>query len=292
MSNKIKKLKKGLKDAFCEIARLDAELSEIKKNPILNIERVDKITSPFDTVTVNLGSGLSNFDEKEAEEFELGKWYKSKEDDNFLLYVLDILDLDNVRGYGFDKYKQWNDDDSEHGWCLRNKVLATEEEVENALIKEAKKRGFSTLGNKFVSSIDDGGHVRVISPFCGESVDNINKFYFDVDGYLRYKERINVDDGLCSNPAIFKDGVWVDIVTEPKEHHEEIDWSKPAQLVCNVDRNIKTILLAKNAYNSKYFSGTCVKECINDNTKIGEVYFRNKKDWQIYTGEPITLSND
>src|SRR5690606_8251726 len=84
------------------------------------------------------------------------------------------------------------------------------ESKEEQLIKEAKKRGFLTEGNEFYSCFDDKNELRIIKPYDSESEINL---YIDVCGYLRYDDGLNneYNCGLCSNPAIYKDGVWAEI---------------------------------------------------------------------------------
>lgn len=49
----------------------------------------------------------------------------------------------SIMGYGFNQYGKWESDDKEYSWGSgKNLVLASEEEVKEALIKEAVKRGF------------------------------------------------------------------------------------------------------------------------------------------------------
>ena len=98
-------------------------------------------------------------------------------------------------------------------------VKATTQEVEQALINEARRRGFLKRGNSFNSVFSDGAMKRYIEPFKCHS--NIN-LYMSGDGYLRYKDGISTSDGGCSNPVIFKDGVWAEIIDEKAELRQEI----------------------------------------------------------------------
>lgn len=90
------------------------------------------------------------------------------------------------------------------------------ENKEEQLIEEAKRRGFLREGNEFYSCFDDRNKIRVIKPY--DSNSNIN-LYLDCVGYLRYDSGLNneYDCSLCSNPAIYKDGVWAEIVSESLE---------------------------------------------------------------------------
>ena len=77
--------------------------------------------------------------------------------------------------------------------------LATEEEVREALINEAKKRGFNNIGN-----------LKIKNTFGGISngfVTLTNNFYYDYKG-----NTLRLDGAL-----IFNNGVWAEIIEEPKE---------------------------------------------------------------------------
>ena len=74
----------------------------------------------------------------EAFEKELNKWYSLKDDTRNILMFFET----NREAYGFDTQRYWQD--LQHGFDLNcfEWRLATTEEVEAALITEAKKRGF------------------------------------------------------------------------------------------------------------------------------------------------------
>jgi len=84
----------------------------------------------------------------DVKELEVGKWYKCIEKEFESLVV--ITDLEGNKAYGFSYYGEndrniWNDE-SNCGWSFKsdtkNWELATEQEVTEALTKEAVKRGF------------------------------------------------------------------------------------------------------------------------------------------------------
>ncbi len=123
---------------------------------------------------------------------EVGKWYKSNK--GSICFNLE----DSY--YGFDFVGDWRDityfkigqDKSE--W-----ELATEEEVREALINEAKKRGFNTIGN-----------LKIKNTFGGISngfLTITNDFYYDYKG-----NTLSLDGAI-----IFNNGVWAEIIEEPKE---------------------------------------------------------------------------
>ena len=114
----------------------------------------------------------------------VGKWYKSGK------CLFNYQKNSNVYGFfkdGIWTYKNWS-------WSFRDKnaSLATDEEVKQALIKEAKKRGFK----KGVMVRCEGYNDAI---FDGEF-----RFGMFKGGVL---DGINIGD-------IFKDGVWATIVEE------------------------------------------------------------------------------
>lgn len=80
--------------------------------------------------------------------FEVGKWYKSKNPAKKTLFVLTKFTEDhgvfkNTDGYGFDFEGDWKGNGFDLFGCdVSLFIPATKEEVEEALIKEAKRRGF------------------------------------------------------------------------------------------------------------------------------------------------------
>jgi len=116
---------------------------------------------------------------------EVGKWYK-----DLYLGHLAFREKDNGN-YGF-LYGDWNtviECKTPKQW-----TLATEQEVKEALINEAKKRRF-VKGTKFLSLL------TAVKSECG-----INYNYY-------YDENELYSNGMC----LFKDGKWAEIVKEPAE---------------------------------------------------------------------------
>jgi len=126
---------------------------------------------------------------------EVGKWYKEEGDDNFLICITNPFDS-NDSGYGFAHYNcGWAD--SLGTWSFKP-ILATEKEVETALIKEAIKRGL----NK--SNI-------IINVYNGKNCNSNTFSYFKYSGVklLAYDSK-----GLYT--PVFKNGVWAEIVENAK----------------------------------------------------------------------------
>jgi len=118
---------------------------------------------------------------------DTGKWYKSSADIEFLVYY---------QSKGFDNYGFWEDqpyrDNLLFGDCWYNMSrLATPEEVESALINEAKKRGF-VQGVKYLSPLS-----KCRREFDGEMYFNHNNLYE-------------------KGKSIFNNGKWATILPQEK----------------------------------------------------------------------------
>ena len=136
-------------------------------------------------------------------ELELGKWYRNT---NKALANYQ----GGIKGYGFTIDGEWGlfkdnwSFDSPENW-----KPATHEEVEAALIAEAKKRGFVD-GAKFKSSLSENGDVRTVR----ESYQcELNPLSNTLHVSTPRKEW----DEFQSNPCIFKDGNWAEIIPEEKK---------------------------------------------------------------------------
>lgn len=91
---------------------------------------------------------------KTKSELEVGEWHKCKSDES-LIYLLDYDDFDM---YGFQASGNWFDRDKDASFSYKREPEewrpATTEEVETALLKEAKKRGFKE--GVTIINVDDG----------------------------------------------------------------------------------------------------------------------------------------
>ena len=126
-----------------------------------------------------------------------GKWYKSV--NGSLFNYNGVKDSDNdACGYGIGCSGSWHEVD-QNGWGSPY-TLATEKEVGNALIKEAKKKGFKE-GVKFIDVVD--GELEV------------------VDGNV-YQYFPNIDSLTLNSDRIYKNGKWAEIIeTITKEQAEK-----------------------------------------------------------------------
>ena len=147
----------------------------------------------------------------------VGKWYKYPDFENWKLLIKDNT-KGKEKGVGFNCSGIWMKDWSTTGIPKLDRLIpCLDEEVKQVLIKEAKKRGFFKIGNKFNSLFDDNNAVRTISKYDLETEID---YYYD-DNELR-SEGLETYGELCSNPLIFKDGIWATIVeTITKEEAEK-----------------------------------------------------------------------
>jgi hypothetical protein len=124
-----------------------------------------------------------------TEEFGAGKWYKDEE--NSFVYYKDL-----VYGYGFDIDGKWIDVGYPHGSIDSSEwTPATPQEVGQALIKEAKKKGFK----------------EGVSCYW----DDVNTTHYDMSGVIIYSHEGNY---LTMNGDIFyQDGKWADLVEEKEK---------------------------------------------------------------------------
>ena len=139
---------------------------------------------------------------------EVGKWYIHKEHKD-LINIAEINKKDEIKFYGFDYDKSENtsifvDERNSplfygYGKNFSNWQLATEEDVREALINEAKKRGFNNIGNLKIKN--------TVGSISNGFVTLTNDFYYDYKG-----NTLRLDGAV-----IFNNGVWAEIIEEPKE---------------------------------------------------------------------------
>jgi len=140
-------------------------------------------------------------EQEEVKELKVGKWYKHKTQKHlWFLKKICIGEYKNPHvAYGIDGAGNWSSSDNR---CLYGDDfrLATNEEVLEALSKEAVKRGFKE-GVK-VTHVNKGnvGNFNVSEPFKLDS-----KNYTFTSGML-----------FKNNICLFIDGKWAEIIEEPK----------------------------------------------------------------------------
>ena len=134
---------------------------------------------------------------------EVGKWYYNKKYD-IVIYLTEFKYGNAFNGYGFDKDKKWfHTQDYGNIYAESCHRLATLEEVENALIAEAKNRGYKKgvkikgLGNGEICALLDW---------------NFEFIKYEYNNVLWFGDKSNDFD--CYD--IFKNGKWAEIIPEEK----------------------------------------------------------------------------
>ena len=133
--------------------------------------------------------------------FVVGKWYKSSEGELFCVTSLNFDD--KPLGYGFYLDKEWLDNDNKY-WNSYGCSEATNKEVEEALIKEAKERGFK-----------EGVRFRSLASAADGVMDESFILFEGSFGGQNSLESSFM--GTIINAVLFKDGVWATIIEEKKE---------------------------------------------------------------------------
>lgn len=134
----------------------------------------------------------------------VGKWYKANYNGRewLLIYNDGKYASGFLGGYYNDNFWSF----SPNGGIAEEVIPATKEEVEEALIKEAKKRGFENIGD-----------LSLIFPYGTVFKKGDFKTY---DNEFRFFEKYNALD--LDGVRIFKDGEWAEIKYDKSEVKEEI----------------------------------------------------------------------
>jgi hypothetical protein len=194
---------------------------------------------------------------------QAGKWYKSTSNSNFLVFLSEHEELDKNKGYGFNGAGSWNEwtGEGDLGYFGLSKcVLATEQEVKEALInyaglryKDAAKLGTPTLESSTFIKDDIFGY-----EYCSTS----KTLWAKCQG-ISY--------------VIFREGKWAEIIPE-----EQIDWNKP-QLV--EGKNTGVIIFCTGKHTEGEFSGMVVAK----GAMQAEGYFSNGWNKEYFKHSNKTL---
>lgn len=139
---------------------------------------------------------------------EVGRWYKGDRHFNTLLFITKIeneVSFNRIYFYGFIKGRYTQDEyiaNSEHEESL---VEATAEEVQEALIVEAKCRGFK-VGTKFESIVGN------------ENGNKISREGFDFDAV---SNRLYANGGV--HGVVFNKGTWAEPIKPVKMTKKQIE---------------------------------------------------------------------
>ena len=164
---------------------------KITKEQILAIEKVGGAD-----VSLYL---KETFPEVFKTELEVGKWYKMKGETHFLCNFNGNIG-NNGNSNGFNLRGEWMD----NSMCFHNSdtyVEATPEEVESALINEAKKRGYK--GGIKLSPLES----------CSNAIDTEKE---DVYSYIPKVSHYIGNRLQLNGTGIYQDGKWAQILPQKK----------------------------------------------------------------------------
>lgn len=125
---------------------------------------------------------------------EVGKWYKAESHKAFMF--INKKTVAGIYGYGFDYKGNYTNEWNAVFPLSSDYTLATEEEVKEALIKEAKKRGFKDWVKIKPLWETKASYWSLIG----------NKFEFNFK-----------DNSLFLSSCIFYNGKWAEIISNPIE---------------------------------------------------------------------------
>lgn len=158
---------------------------------------------------------------------KVGEWYKGDKDFQSLICITKTtnecigIKFNRLHYFGF-LDGRWVENDyianTDHEQSL---IKATHQEVEQALTDEAKRRGFKK-GVKF-KSLSENGKIRTIS-------DKIRIDYYIYTNILTIstsEEEWDNKHDVQSNPTIFKDGAWAEIIDEKPKQNKLTIYIKP-----------------------------------------------------------------
>lgn len=183
---------------------------------------------------------------EEDKGFEINKWYKATDNNHFLAFITEYKGMRGNIGYGFDRNGDWRDWNGDITYGLYDCILASEEEVKEALIKEAERRyGKIKLGMNFK------GHWNEKTVLMIDKED----WYYD--------DRLGVVLGKNAT-ALMVDGKWAEIV------HDEI--KKGDKYYHNIYYNLKAVAIENKE--KERFEAVVISEdknCASEGFKIGKI---------------------
>lgn len=143
------------------------------------------------------------------EELEVGVWYKNIKEPLNIIY-LESGNKDSFECYGFSDSGKWMELMNRSTFNCGPYTKATHQEIETALIKEAKKRGF-----------DKG--VKYLSAWNG-----VNCTYPE---NLNYNPEKNCLSGRFGNNCIFQNGNWATIIKQMTQEQIEKELGYKIEIV-------------------------------------------------------------
>lgn len=227
--------KKQIEKQFSELAKDVAELKE--KNtvtiqiPSSEIGMIRSFLNLENPLQEPVKTFEPDFENVKAE--DVSGWYKDEKNPKWIMYV----DYENKTYYGIDANGNWHI--AKECGAMRSKrtgeSLCSPQEVEQALIAEAKKRGFID-GVNFYSMYEDNiwklyGHIKFVY--------NEKECLLEMWSDCAETKHDNYKDTSRGKSDIFCKGKWAEIIEEtPIKEDESIDWDKPQLLISKISDEI------------------------------------------------------
>ena len=159
-----------------------------------NLEELNPTTEKMKKAKIDL---IALFEE----ELKVGFWYKNIKKSLNVIY-LESGNKDSFECYGFSDSGKWMGLMNRSAFNCGHYTKATHQEIETALINEAKKRGFEK-------------GVKYLSAWRGKNCtypENLN-----------YDSERNCLSGRFGNNCIFQNGTWATIIKPKQMTQEEIE---------------------------------------------------------------------
>lgn len=222
MKRKLKNKLEQLEKSFSELAKDVAELKQKENSLTITSEHTKNLEVDFENVETKNLSG----------------WYKDDRYPKWLMYI----DFENNKCFGFDSNRDWLDSSFSFEYKLNKaEYPATPSEVEQALIAEAKKRGFkvgfeNTLNCVYTYAIKENDY------YYDESINEL---------YVRQKNN--------TFSKIFSKGKWAEIIEEtPIKEEDVIDWNFPKLLEYIGDSGYFLVTSTGVNFNLEIFEGIVI----------------------------------
>ena len=183
---------------FLDACGIETDVFEITKGQVLELSKMNCVIKE---------KLCDLFPDAFKKELEVGKWYKS----SCSVFFVTKIENEKVYAYGINDGK-WLQDGCFDIKFSKNDTEAAPQEVESALISEAKKRRYL---NK----------LRFVKCLCDFSEEPTQEYYNEI-GALYYEKSVNklwIQDGSYLDICIFDNGQWATIIHPEKMTLEQIE---------------------------------------------------------------------
>ena len=163
-------------------------------------KKIKKIESGIEEAQKGIEALQKQLNELKEPKFEVGKWYKFKDNSNWLIFASKLKD----GNYGFNRNGDWS---TTLGHLYKDQYIrATDQEVETALVAEAKRRGFKGGCNINNSMLDMCSNESCYPDDC--------KFEYQTEMYKGFLS--------LGGMMIFGNGQWAEIIESTDSLHSTV----------------------------------------------------------------------